>query len=355
MSHVSQIAVSADVLRSTNMTLEQLQQHLIELKRMFGSRFPLIVPQKIDGVPALYWIVNLSQRLQKLKGCDGFDRHARTYSKEQRQSSYFVTLVASILVDKVDEIFLEPSLIGKTTKPDILVHLGGEQVYLECKHTVSLKCDYAEEHERMFLILSKYINVPHQVSIQYRKSLSDSELHQLGAFLKERLSLVTGDGRIISNSDLEVQVSKRDAFGDKRFRLIMTMIAEDIDEKCKYPGHVYVAGGITMAFSGPKLGYQRILRDKMRESKLQSPHNCAFVLVIDNAMILGSMSDNVRALSTAFQPQLNTRFSAAVLVDCRPKLDSPNVNVDFYFISNPFAKFPVSNKFGYLFPSSSTV
>lgn len=348
----SGIVVSAEVLKSTNISLEQLQQYLIELKRIFGKRFDTIIPKRIDGVPALYWVVSLSQRLQKLEQCEGFDKHIKTYMGRQPQSSYFVTVIASYLLDRVDNIALEPAVTGRTTKSDILVNFRGEQVYLECKQPNTLKFDYSREHEHMFSILRDYINVPHQISIKYRKSLSDAELHRLGETLQQRAGLPTGDGIIINNPDLEVQVIKREAYANKRLCFIMSMVVEDQYENCRYPGHAYTMGGITLTLSGPKVDYSKVLREKLKKSKGQSPQDQPYILMIDGNSMLGDLTENIRALSTAFQPETNTRFSAAVLVEYYPRLDSPELNFDFHVVSNPFAEFPVGREFERLFRTS---
>ena len=349
----SDIVVSTEVLKSTNISLEQLQLHLIELKRILGTNFDLVIPRKIDGVPILYWVIGLSQRLQSLKKCDGFEKHVRMYTKRQLQSSYFVTVIASYLLDKVDNIILEPAMMGKTTKSDILVNFRGEQVYLECKHTDTLRFDHPGEHEHMLSILRSYINVPHQISIKYKKSLSDRELHRLGETLRQRASLPTGDGRIINNPDLEVQVIKREAYADKRLHFVMGMVVKDLYENCSYPGHAYGIDGITLSLSGPKVDYTKVLREKFKKSKGQSPHDWPYVLVIDGNIMLGDLTENIRTLSTAFQPTTNTRFSAATLVTYYPRLDKPDLNLNFSFVSNPFAKYPVSREFEHLFHTFS--
>ncbi len=352
----SDIVVSTEVLKSTNTSLEQLQQHLIELKKILGKRFDAIIPKRIDGVPALYWVVRLSQRLQKLEQCEGFDKHIKTYMGRQPQSSYFVTVIASYLLDRVDNIVLEPAVTGRTTKSDILVNFRGEQVYLECKCRDDSKFDYSEEHEHMFSVLRHYINVPHQISIRYKKAFSDEALRELGETLRKRVNLVTGDGRIISNQDLEVQVITRQAHEehwDKKIYVIMSIIETDLSDNCSYPGHAYCREGVTLSLSGPQVNYTKVLREKIRRSRRQSPQDQPYILMIDGNSMLGDLTENIRALSTAFQPETNTRFSAAVLVKYYPRLDSPELNFDFHGVSNPFAKCPVSREFEHLFHTPS--
>ena len=48
----------------------------------------------------LQWFIRLSQSMKMLKQYEGFERHLNTYTKSQMKSSYFVTAIASYLVDK---------------------------------------------------------------------------------------------------------------------------------------------------------------------------------------------------------------------------------------------------------------
>ncbi|MCK4354419.1 MAG: hypothetical protein KAW83_04120 [Dehalococcoidia bacterium] len=348
------VVVSTEILKSMNISIEQLRHHLIELKLILGRTFDFVVPKNINDTATLQWLIGLSQRLQKLKQCDGFDRHIRMYTREQLQSNDFVTVIASYLLDKVDNVILEPLIIDKSKKPDILADLRGKQVYLECKHIETLRFDYSRAHEHMFSILRDYIDVPHQISITYKKTLSDTELHRLGEALQQRAKLVTGDGRIIHNPDIEIQVIRREAYGDKRLSATMSMITEDMNDNCRYVGHAYMRDGITLSLSGPKVDYTKILKEKIRKSKSQSPHDQPYMLMIDGNKMLGSLTENIRALSSAFQPKTNTRFSAAALVTHYLRLGSRGLDLRFYVVSNPFAKFPISKEFERLFQSSST-
>ena len=348
----SKLLVSTEILKSIPISIEQLQQYLFELKSILGTRFDSLISKRINDVSTLQWVIGLSQRLQKLRECDGFERHIGTYTKRQLQSSYFVTVIASYLLDKVDNIILEPSITGRVKKPDIPAIFRGEQVYLECKYIDTSQFDYSMEHEHMFSVLREYIDVPHQVSIRYKKPLSDTELHQLGETLRQRLEQVTGDGRIIHNANLEVQVMTRQAYGNKRLSMILTMIEQDTYENCSYPGHAYGRHGLTVSLSGPKVDYTKVLREKIGKSRRQSPQNWPYVSMINGNLMLGDLTENIQALSTAFQPKTNTRFSAAVLVTYHPRLDSLNLDFKFYLVSNPFAKFPVSKEFERLFHKS---
>ena len=74
-------------------------------------------------------------------------------------------------------------------------------------------------YNQMLSILHDYLDVPHQIDIRYKVSMSETELHQLGKVLHERLHQVKGNGKIINNDNLEVQVQMRDKYLSKSTRL----------------------------------------------------------------------------------------------------------------------------------------
>jgi hypothetical protein len=347
------ILISTEILRSANISFEELQQHLIALRLILGSKFGLVIPKNINSLPAIQRVISPSQRLQALKGCEGFNRHISAYAKEHLESSYFVTVVASYLLERVDSIVLDPPIAGRNKRSDILAVFKDQQVYLECKQIHTSKFDYSREHENIFSILRDYIDVPHQINIRYNKSLSDSDWRLLGEALKERANKVTGDGRIIHNENLEVQVIRREAdWGknwDGKLHIMMEIVEEDLFSNCRYPGHVYVRDGITLSLSGPKVDYTKVLRGKITKSRSQSPQACSYMLMIDGNNMLGDLTGNIRALSSAFQPETNTRFSAAVIVTHYPHLDTSEIDFNFYLVANPFARFPISREFERLF------
>lgn len=343
------ILVNAEILKSANISIDDLQEHLIELKSILGEKLELVVSPEINNLPALQSLVSLSQCLRKLKQCEGFDKHIKNYTKKQLQSSYFVAVIASYLFDKVDSIILEPPITATKRASDILANLREEQVYLECKRIDTAQFDYSVEHEHMFSTLSGYINAPHQIDITYKKSLSDEELHGLGATLQKRINQITGDGTIIHNANLKVGVQIRKAYAGKGIAIILVPTMKDLHTNCYYPGHVYGRDGKTLSLCGPEVDFTRVLKDKIRKSRHQSPPDSPYILVIDGNNMLGDLSENISALELAFQPTTNTRFSAAILVTYYPRLDTSYLDFNFYLVTNPFAKFPISEEFKRLF------
>lgn len=354
MKTTQSLTVSADILKSTGLNLEELSRHLSKLKSFLGTRIERVMPSHINDVLTLNWVVNLSQCLEKLSHCKGFDIHISRYSgKNDIRSAYDVAVLAAYLLDKVDSIELEPLIKGEKHRQDILVSHKGERVSLECKTIDTKKFDCRKEHGRMFSILAHYIDVPHQIDVKYKASLLETETHELGKAIKERLGPVTADGCIIHNEKIEVGVQRRETSYKGPIRMILTGISEDIRDQCFYPMCVYMADGKTLSLSGPKVDYTCVLRGKLAKGRKQSPSTHAYILVVNCNNMLGGWSDNIRAVSSAFQPKRNTRFSAVLLVRYHQPVGSRDVKFEFELIGNPFAKIPVGKEFKGLFKATS--
>ena len=345
----NRILVPLDIIKSSGIDTVEFQNHINVLVKLLGNKFKLFVPNVINDINTLQDIVFLSKLLPKLQYCKGFSEHLKIYTKKQFSSNYFLLIVASLLIHKVDSLVFEPTIEGKGKKTDILATLDQENVYLECKQVNTSKFEYSKEHEHMRSILQEYLNVPHQIDIKYRTNFSDEELHKLGKTLKNILDNVTTSGIVINNNKLIVQINVRNTYDNKMVQMTMFGISQDTNENCNYPLHVYFRNGHTLSISGPKIDYQSILREKITRSRCQSPINSPYILVIDGNNMMGSLEENLRALSTAFQPNINTRFSAVLIITYHLDIIKQNFEIKSNIIPNPYAKYPITEKFKSLF------
>lgn len=354
-SQPKMLIVPSDILQVTGFTMEQLSYHLNKLRSFLGPCFEKIIPSQINDSSTIEWAVDLSQRLEKLSHCKGFSTHVSCYSsKNAAASAYDVAVIATYLHDMVDSIELEPIIEGEKHRPDILINYKGERVYLECKSIDTQKFSYFEEHRRMFSILRSYMVTPHQIDIQYKSPLSDAELHDLGKVIQERLGLITTSGNIIHNSNIRVSVQMREPNSRETkgpLGMMLGGISEDLRDQCFYPLHVYMEGSVTLSLSGPKVDYSKILRGKLGKSRRQSPYLQPYVVVINCNNMVGSWTDNIRAISSAFQPSRNTRISAVLLVRYNKEPRKKELTFKFEMIPNPFTKAVLSERFKGLFKS----
>ena len=83
-----------------------------------------------------------------------------------------------------------------------------------------------------------------------------------------------GNGKLIDNEDIQVQVQIRDSYlNNKGINLVLYGISIDIQDNCNYPMHSYGRNGRTISISGPKVDYSRILKAKIRGSNWDSKIN----------------------------------------------------------------------------------
>jgi hypothetical protein len=350
----NRVVVPIDILQSAGLTERELDYHLGKLFS-YDCGFQKLIPSKIEDSGLLRWFVDLAQRLEKLSHCKGFDIHIGRYTNQRdAKSAYDVAIIATYLIDKADKIELEPAIEGEKYRADILVNKNGEDIYLECKSIDTRQFGYLDEHFKMFSVLRKHITTPHQIDMKYVSSLSDAELAALGREINERLRHVTTSGCIINNSNLEVSVLVRvpnqvESGGPLGVMLGGTLQHEH--DQCFYPWHVFMEDNLKLSLSGPKVDFNKILRRRLGKSRRQAPSSKPYILMINCNNMLGSWSENIRAITTAFQPSRNTRFSATVLFTY---INEPAKGLRFQFevISNPFTKAVVSEAFKGLFTSS---
>ncbi|MFC2036315.1 hypothetical protein ACFLUJ_09425 [Chloroflexota bacterium] len=343
------LSISKSIMESVGITYERLSSLLIELHSILGNKAIDLIPENINDFSTLHFIVTLSENLSLLKNCEGFGQHIARYTKKQIRSSHFVTELAAFLFSKVETLSLEP-IYPNSKMSDISVLFQGQSIYIECKGIETTKHDYSKEHDEFFSILKPIItDIPHEISITYRKELSEDNVRALGTVIRDRTISISSNGRIIDNPDVSVYVTRRDKSNNPSVKLYMSIIQENLDERCRYPGNVYGVDGISLTISGPKVSYKRVFKEKIRRSKSQAPLNSPYILIIDGNLMLGCLSDNIRALATAFQPKVNSRFSSAIIVEHNPRIGASQTDFKFQVVNNPFAKYPVTDHFLRLF------
>ncbi len=114
------------------MNQEEVQNHIQKLILYFKDKYTLIIPKTITDSRQLLWLLNLNNNLSQLEKCEGFAKHLDEYVNN-KVSAYFVSVVASSIVRKVDKLILEPDIQGRRNKSDIKFLLDNEEIYIECK------------------------------------------------------------------------------------------------------------------------------------------------------------------------------------------------------------------------------
>lgn len=333
------------------MNQEKIQNDIQNLATHLKDIRHLIIPPAINDRGTLIWLLNLGNNLSTLERCEGFAEHLKEYANN-KLSAYFVSVVASSIMHKVDKLVLEPNIEGRRNKSDIRFWIDNEETFIECKcPELNPKFDRLKEHQHMFDVLKAYINHPHQVSITYEEVLSDNELDRLGEALKRLLPSVTSDGTIIHNEKLEVQVIFHRAFLNPSLEGHISGLQESLDTQEIHPMDHFFSNGKRISLAGPAVDYKSILLKQIKKSSRQAPISQSFILAVSINHMFGKLSDNVKAINAAFQPVTNTRFNGVALVKSAPSLTEIYPPPQFKYISNPYAKMPLSKRVESVFSS----
>ena len=322
--------------------MAELESHLQHLTLLFKGRTHDVVPSELVHPPQAHDAIRISKKLAAVEHCTGFSEHLKLYRKKTGGAALFVTCLAELFVSRGAVVEFEPSTSGGH-KADLAVALGEAEMIVECKAPMeTAQFDTLEEHQRMFEVLSQYLDCPYHVAIHYRESLTEEDLHKLGESIQKRLPHITEDGVILALPEVEVSVDRTVSQTlPKGFQLIFSMIGPEPSDNAVLPSHAIIRNGRNMAFYGPVIDFSRVLRERLRRARRQAPTNKPYVVAIASARVLGSPRVNIAALRGEFQPQKNRRIAGALLADFLVYLDGRE-DAKMEYIHNPFATCPVA-------------
>ncbi|MCP4266330.1 MAG: hypothetical protein GY777_12270 [Candidatus Brocadiaceae bacterium] len=140
------------------------------LSKLLKRRFHEVVPTQVSDTQSLDRILLLHEVLSGIKDVSGSERHFSEYTEPQFLSTLFVSRLALFLKDNVDDIELEPITNDNEGNPDIRIEKRGRTAYIECKNIETSQFNNLEEHRIVFETIEKHINVPHQISLSYKRT-----------------------------------------------------------------------------------------------------------------------------------------------------------------------------------------
>jgi hypothetical protein len=320
--------------------IAELERHLQHLTFLFKERTNDVVPAELAHPPQAHHAIRLSKKLSAVEHCGGFSEHLKLY-RDGVGAAFFVTCLAELLVARGGVVEFEPSTSGGH-KADLAVALGKDEMIIECKAPIeTAQFDTLEEHQRMFSMLSQYLEEPYHVAIHYRETLTEEDLRRLGESIQKRLPHVTEDGVIFASAEIEVSVDRTVSQAlPKGFQLIVGMVGPEPSDNAILPGHGIIRDGRNMAFYGPVIDFSRILQERLRKARRQAPKNKPYVVAIASSMILGAPRVNIAALRGEFQPKKNRRISGALMADFLVYVDERE-EAKLDYVHNPFAFCPV--------------
>lgn len=332
----------------TEQVIRERIQHLVGL---FKQDYERLFPTQIDEATFLY-LAHLSFALASLEGCDGFDAHLAEF-KNDVDSTYLVTTLASHLRPRVRELRLEPETPSMSKRADVKIILqDGRELFFECKNPKKeILSQLRDEQEPMYEALKECISRPCDVSITYEESLTETELARLGRFLKERLPLVTGEGTILDRDGLMVEVTNvRDSFQDIG-EIQAQMILDNYHANERNPVNIINRNGVAIMFVKRGVSVIKNVEQQFKASRNKVPRDAPLILVIQSDYLTGPLDENIRAISSLFQPGKHTSFNGVLLVRWSYNLRDL-IDHEFHYVNNPYARKPIADLAALFHPCS---
>lgn len=171
-----------------------------------------------------------------------------------------------------------------------------------------------DEQEPMYEGLKDSISRPCNVLVTYEDKLTDPDLDQLGCFLKERLPLVTGEGTVLDRNDVRVEVTNVQESFQNIGDIQVQMILDNYHTNERNPVNIINRNGIAIGFAKRGVSVVGNIEQQLKASRKKVPRDAPLILAIQSDFLTGSLDENIRAISSLFQPKKNTSFNGIVLI-----------------------------------------
>jgi hypothetical protein len=335
--------INNEVLSTCGVSFEEISEALSIVYGLVGKHDPSLVPLDIQDAVTLHRVLHLCDTLYPLAGQANFKEFLGSLQGEHFESNFFTAQIARALLPHSQKVIFEPSIPGSPKRPDLLVVSQGVGIFFECKMLSVNVSQFEAEHRRVWEIIGKSLDTPHQVTITFQTPLSETALQSLRDSIQARLSHLTNTGTIIHNDTVKVHVQTRTDAPQGRpgisFRL--SMVVHHLDAIAAYPAHLFQEGKFGLVVEGPAIDTKKWLKEAIRRAAGQATSSHPYVLVLDASRILGEYRQIQRMIFTEFQPTQNTRFSGVLLF--RPP--HAHQHQIFELVRNPFARNPLPEGF----------
>lgn len=319
-----------------------VRERIQYLVGLFKQDYEKLLTTQISDETTLLHLMHLSFSLDSLEECAGFHSHLMEF-RNDIDSTYLVTTLASYLRPRTRELVLEPITESTGKRADIRIDLEGQHIFFECKNPKKeVLSRLRAEQEPMYEALKYSISRPCNVFITYETALKEAELVRLGGFLKERLPLVTGEGTILDHNGVRVDVTNvREAFQNIG-NVQVQMILENYHSNERNPVNIINRDGIAIGFAKRRVSVINNIEQQFKASQKKVSREAPLILAIQSDYLTGSLDENVRAISSLFQPSKHTSFNGVLLV--RWSYNFQNlIDPQFHYVNNPYARNPIAD------------
>lgn len=171
------------------------------LKKKMGQYYKFVLPNSNTMSDVRIYILDyLNSALEILKNCKGFYKHIAEY-KNNPESSFFVTVLADVLVGHGLFVEFEPDITGQNKKPDLYVFRNPNEagIYFECKQPKDDTKILLPEQRKIFDGIEDVISDKYSLALFYDKKLSSTEINTLHELIRNELQ---NDSNIYENKCL---------------------------------------------------------------------------------------------------------------------------------------------------------
>lgn len=329
------IKINAEIL--SDLDVPQLRSSLQNLATLFKMDYQKYFPLNVSNISEALHLIHAGMSLNKLSVVTGFDKHIKEYVND-KDSTYFVTVVADYLYELTEELELEPSFDKHPKCPDIKIIFDSKPLYIECKNPKKdIVSGLSSEQKPMYDLLRHVIKAfPCNLSISYENPLSTDELTDLVVILTEKLKWVTGEGTIYNRDGVEVSVTNLGSLssnvGEKDFAFILENRYSE-----RNLINIITRDGIAISFIKKGVSVQKNIEKQMKNCSKKVPNSENIVLAIQSEYLTGHTHDNIRKISQLFQPNKFTSISGILLSNWNYDIGCI-IKHEFVYINNPFAR-----------------
>ena len=280
-----------------------------------------------------------------MKNCEGFHEHIAEY-KNDPKSTFFVTVIADVLVGHGLKVKLEPDVPLQNKKPDIYAFQSpdGLGVFFECKRPKEDTKHLLSEQRKMFDGIEDVISDEYSLALFYEKTLSSAEIKIMRDLTQENLSKdnnIYENRHIIDNANLGVKllVSGTGRNIEKNSLIEIAGIPNFSDEKGYTNANGINRYGKNIVFY--KSASKNTINSQLANSHDKVPEGSPYVICIDCSGPRFDLDEYSKYILNIFNDGQHTSFSGVFLID-HGLIDDGKYRVHLHFVENKNAKYSLS-------------
>lgn len=315
------------------------------LKNKMDKFFKYVLPNGTEiSDTEIFRLDYLNTALEIIKNCEGFQEHIAEY-KNDPESTFFVSVIADMLIGHGLIVKLEPTIPMQKKKPDIYAvqNPSGLGVYFECKQPKESTLSLLPEQRIMFEGIEDVISNEYSLAMFYERTLTIKEIEEMRILIKEsfmRDKNICENRIIISDNKLGVKllISGTSSNIAKNGSIEFAGIPNFSDEKGYSNANGINRYGKNVVFY--KYYSKNTIDSQLKNSVGKVPEGTPYVICIDCSDSRFDFSKCSEYILRRFSLGDYKSFSGVLLIDHGVTTDG-NYGVSSYFVENKYSKYPL--------------